>query len=107
MTAPTVPTARPAYRLAPATVMLLTLAALAWLGVVAYARDMGNGPGSMGLPLRVFLPMWAVMMAAMMLPAVAPVASLYARTIKAARGRRAGGRRLWVVAHECARRSAS
>jgi predicted metal-binding membrane protein len=103
MTAPTVPTARPAYRLAPATVMLLTLAALAWLGVVAYARDMGNGPGSMGLPLRVFLPMWAVMMAAMMLPAVAPVASLYARTIKAARGRRislfvAGYIVVWIAA---------
>ena len=57
------------------------LAALAWAGVLAYVREMGNGPGSMGLPLREFMPMWAVMMAAMMLPAVASVASLYARTI--------------------------
>jgi predicted metal-binding membrane protein len=49
---------------------------------------MGNGLGSMGMPLREFMPMWAVMMAAMMLPAVAPVASLYARTITAERAQR-------------------
>ena len=42
----------------------------------------------MGLPLQEFMPMWAVMMAAMMLPAVAPVASLYARTIRSERPRR-------------------
>jgi predicted metal-binding membrane protein len=49
---------------------------------------MGNGAGTMGLGMGEFLPMWAVMMAAMMLPAVAPVASLYARTIKTDRGPR-------------------
>ena len=88
MTAPAVPAARPAYRLNPTTIALVALAALAWVGVVAYARDMGNGVGTMGLPVQEFLPMWAVMMTAMMLPAVAPVASLYARTIKSTRAQR-------------------
>jgi predicted metal-binding membrane protein len=87
MTAPAVP-ARPAFRLTPTAITLIALAALAWAGVVAYARDMGNGPGSMGLPLWEFLPMWSVMMTAMMLLAVAPVASLYARTIKSKRVKR-------------------
>ena len=81
MSASTTSVERPALRWSPSTIALLALAALAWVGVIAYARDMGNGPGSMGLSLREFLPMWAGMMAAMMLPAVAPVATLYARTI--------------------------
>jgi predicted metal-binding membrane protein len=85
VTAPAVPAARPAFRLTPTIVALVTLAALAWVGVIAYSRDMGNGAGSMGIPLREFMPMWGVMMAAMMLPAVAPVASLYARTIRTER----------------------
>ena len=42
----------------------------------------------MGMPLREFMPMWALMMTAMMLPAVAPVASLYSRTIGSDRSRR-------------------
>ena len=42
--------------------------------------------GTMGLELPAFLVAWTVMMAAMMLPSVAPVASLYARSIS---GRRA------------------
>lgn len=87
MTAPAVP-ARPAFRLTPTAITLLAFAALAWAGVVAYARDMGNGSGSMGLRLWEFLPMWSVMMTAMMLPAVAPVASLYARTITSTRAKR-------------------
>jgi predicted metal-binding membrane protein len=49
---------------------------------------MGNGAGSMGMPAWEFLPMWSAMMAAMMLPAVAPVASLYLRTITSNRGYR-------------------
>jgi predicted metal-binding membrane protein len=42
--------------------------------------------GTMGLTLPAFLIAWTVMMAAMMLPSVAPVASMYARSIS---GRRA------------------
>ena len=42
--------------------------------------------GTMGLTLPAFLVAWTVMMAAMMLPSVAPVASLYARSIASRRG---------------------
>jgi len=42
---------------------------------------MGNGPGTMGLALPVFLGLWVLMMAAMMLPSVAPVAVLWTRSI--------------------------
>jgi predicted metal-binding membrane protein len=45
------------------------------------ARSMGNGPGTMGLTFLPFLGLWLVMMAAMMLPSVAPVAMLWARLI--------------------------
>jgi predicted metal-binding membrane protein len=83
MTAPAAPAHRRALRLTPSTVAVLALAALAWAGIIAYARDLGNGVGTMGMPLSEFLPMWAVMMTAMMAPAVAPVALLYARAINA------------------------
>jgi len=81
VTASVAPVDRPAYRLTPLTVLLLAGAALAWAGVIAYAVDMGNGPGTMALSLGEFLAMWGGMMTAMMLPAVAPVASLYSRTM--------------------------
>ena len=42
----------------------------------------------MGLALPAFLVAWTVMMAAMMLPSVAPVASLYSRSIVRRRARR-------------------
>jgi predicted metal-binding membrane protein len=103
VSAPVAPVDRPTYRLTPLTVLLLVCAALAWAGVVAYARDMGNGPGTMGLSIEEFLAMWGGMMTAMMLPAVAPVASLYSRTITDDRGRRltlfVGGYLLvWAIA---------
>jgi predicted metal-binding membrane protein len=88
VTAPAAPLDRPALRLNPQTVAMLGVAALAWAGVIAYARDMGNGAGTMGMPLGEFAPMWSLMMTAMMLPAVAPVASLYLRTIRSERARR-------------------
>ena len=74
MTAPATEAEERSYQLTPTTIALLGVAALAWAGVVAVAREMGNGSGTMGLPLREFLPMWSLMMTAMMLPAVAPVA---------------------------------
>jgi predicted metal-binding membrane protein len=58
--------------------------------VIAYVRDMGNGVGTMGMSLLEFMGMWSLMMTAMMLPAVAPVASLYLRTIVSDRPRRLG-----------------
>ncbi len=57
------------------------LAAAAWAITVAQARSMGNGPGTMGLALLPFLGLWVLMMAAMMLPSVTPVAVLWSRLI--------------------------
>src|SRR2546430_10593288 len=45
---------------------------------------MGNGPGTMALALLPFLGLWLVMMSAMMLPSVAPVAVLWTRLISGA-----------------------
>jgi predicted metal-binding membrane protein len=61
--------------------LLAALAAAAWAVTIMLARAMGNGPGTMGLPLLPFLGLWLVMMAAMMLPSVAPVAVLWTRLI--------------------------
>jgi predicted metal-binding membrane protein len=62
-------------------IAVAALAAAAWAVTVMLARKMGNGPGTMGLALAPFLGLWAVMMAAMMLPSVAPVAVLWTRLI--------------------------
>ena len=60
---------------------LLLLAAVAWAGTLAVAQQMGVMAGTMGLAIPAFLLVWLLMMVAMMLPAVAPVAQLYLRTI--------------------------
>ena len=60
---------------------LLALAAGAWAATVAISRGMAAMPGTMGLGLAAFAAVWTLMMAAMMLPSVTPVASLYARTV--------------------------
>jgi predicted metal-binding membrane protein len=62
-------------------IALAALAAAAWAITVAQARNMGNGPGTMGLALLPFLGLWVLMMVAMMLPSVAPVAVLWTRSI--------------------------
>jgi len=67
---------------------LLLGAAVAWAGVVVVARHMGPMPGTMGLGIGTFVAVWALMMAAMMLPSIAPFASLYTRTFTDRRGRR-------------------
>jgi len=59
------------------------VAAAAWVFTITRARSMGDGPGTMGLALPPFLGLWIVMMAAMMLPSVAPVAVLWAHVIGA------------------------
>jgi predicted metal-binding membrane protein len=71
--------------------LLLVLAAGAWAGTVAAARGMAGMTGTMGLDLAVFVPVWTLMMAAMMLPSVAPTALLYARTVRDNRTSRIGG----------------
>ena len=76
--------ALPPRQLAGPWIAVAALAAVAWVVTVTLARDMGNGPGTMGLALLPFLGLWAVMMAAMMLPSVAPVAVLWTRLISGA-----------------------
>jgi predicted metal-binding membrane protein len=65
----------------PGWLALLVVAALAWRRTLADAAMMGDAPGTMGMPLMAFLAMWVPMMAAMMLPAITPVATLWVRSI--------------------------
>ena len=58
---------------------LFALAAVAWWTTADRMRGMDDGPGSDLGALGWFLGVWAVMMAAMMLPAVAPTVALYAQ----------------------------
>lgn len=83
--------ALPFRRVTPQSAVLLGIACLAWLGTVIEARQMGVMPGTMGLGLPAFLVVWTPMMAAMMLPAVAPLASMYSRSVTARRPLRLGG----------------
>ncbi|MFI6150730.1 DUF2182 domain-containing protein [Streptomyces sp. NPDC051109] len=71
----------PRRELAFAWILLTLLAALAWALTVAQYREMGTGSGTMGMALSPFLLLWVVMMAAMMLPSVAPVAVTWVRAI--------------------------
>jgi predicted metal-binding membrane protein len=80
------PAARPLQALPPRQLAVpwlavAALAAAAWVVTVVLARNMGNGPGTMGLALLPFVGLWVVMMAAMMLPSAAPVAVLWTRLI--------------------------
>jgi hypothetical protein len=77
-------------QLTPPASLLLVAAAGAWAGVVLVARDMGSMPGTMGLGTGSFAAVWALMMAAMMLPSAAPFASLYSRTFTDGRSSRLG-----------------
>jgi predicted metal-binding membrane protein len=70
------------------TSVLLFVAAAAWLVTIAIAGDMGVMPGTMGLGVLAFLGAWTLMMAAMMLPSIAPLTSLYTRARPGHRARR-------------------
>jgi predicted metal-binding membrane protein len=76
--------ALPPRQLAVPWIAVAALAAAAWAVTAMLARAMGNGPGTMGLALLPFLGLWVLMMAAMMLPSVAPVAVLWTRLISGA-----------------------
>jgi predicted metal-binding membrane protein len=83
--------------------LLLFTAAGAWAGVAVVAHHMGSMPGTMGLGVGAFAAVWALMMAAMMLPSVMPFASLYSRMLKDGRGWRlalfaSGYLIVWVLA---------
>ena len=73
--------ALPPRQLAVPWTAVAVIAAASWAVTVAIWQSMGNGPGTMGLALPAFLGLWLVMMAAMMLPSVAPVAVLWTRLI--------------------------
>lgn len=77
----------PARDLAVAWSLIVVIAALAWVLTVGQALDMGIEPGTMGMALPLFLLLWVAMMAAMMLPSVAPVAVTWAKGI----ARQSGG----------------
>ncbi len=81
---------RPAIGSGEITVLLI-LAAIAWVGTLWVARGMAGMTGTMGLSLAAFVPVWTLMMAAMMLPSVSPTASLYAKTVRANRTIRVTG----------------
>jgi predicted metal-binding membrane protein len=83
-----VASARTLWRLTPQAAVLLIVAAIAWVAIIAWSQAGGAMAGNMGLELPAFLVAWTVMMAAMMLPSVAPVASLYSRSIFEHRARR-------------------
>jgi predicted metal-binding membrane protein len=71
--------------------VLLILAAGAWAATLALARGMAGMTGTMGLGLAAFVPVWTLMMAAMMLPSVTPTATLYAKTMQGNRAVRITG----------------
>jgi predicted metal-binding membrane protein len=62
--------------------VLLALAVVAWWSTADRMRDMDAGPWTALGTLGWFLGAWLVMMAAMMLPSVAPTVALYARMTK-------------------------
>jgi predicted metal-binding membrane protein len=59
----------------PMWALLALVGGVAWVVTVGQARGMGTGPGTMDMAFPFFVGMWAVMMAAMMFPAVGRVAA--------------------------------
>jgi predicted metal-binding membrane protein len=87
----------------PETSALLVLAAGAWAATAVLARGMAGMTGTMGFGIAAFVAVWTLMMAAMMLPSVAPVVSIYARTVRTTRAVRlialvVGYLLVWAVA---------
>ena len=69
---------------------VIAVALVAWLVTFARMDGMDDGPGTALGALPWYLGVWVTMMAAMMLPAVAPVAQLVARMNARKLGHRAG-----------------
>ncbi len=63
-------------------IVLFALAAVAWWSTIDRMRDMDDGPWTALGTFGWFLGAWVVMMAAMMLPSVAPTVALYSRMTK-------------------------
>jgi predicted metal-binding membrane protein len=81
---------RTAASAAPVAAGLLAAALAAWVLVVVEAGGMESAPGTMGLSAAAFLGLWTLMMAAMMLPGLAPVGAIYAGEGPGAAARAAG-----------------
>jgi predicted metal-binding membrane protein len=75
----------------PETAALLLTAAAAWAATLVLARGMAGMAGTMGLAFAAFVGVWTLMMAAMMLPSVAPTVSLYSRSVVSGRAMRLSG----------------
>jgi predicted metal-binding membrane protein len=84
-------TATPSLRRLTPQAAVLLLAGVAWLATVGRAQAMQGMSGMAGLGLAAFVGMWTLMMAAMMLPSVAPVASMYQRSVRSWRPLRLAG----------------
>jgi predicted metal-binding membrane protein len=69
----------------PFVVALLLIAGGAWLALALQARSMGLMPVTMGVAMPSFVVMWMLMVAAMMVPSIIPLASRYLRTIESPR----------------------
>ncbi|MFG3717051.1 DUF2182 domain-containing protein [Streptomyces massasporeus] len=77
----------PTRDIAAGWMLVVLIAVPAWALTIGQARDMGVEPGTMGMALPLFLLLWVTMMAAMMLPSMAPVAITWVRGI----GRQSSG----------------
>jgi predicted metal-binding membrane protein len=69
------------------TALLLGAALVAWIVTIDRMRGMDAGPGTDLGGLGWYLGIWVTMMAAMMLPSVAPMALVFARISRERRGR--------------------
>jgi predicted metal-binding membrane protein len=74
--------ARGAVRRSTSVLVLVGCSLAAWLVTALYAVGMPAAPGTMGLGAIGFVALWTVMMAAMMLPSVSPVVSLYLHSLR-------------------------
>jgi predicted metal-binding membrane protein len=78
-------------RVPAAGVAVLAVAIAGWMVLAGRYGDMQAQPGAMGLGAVEYVGVWALMMMAMMLPAISTVAALYAGSIAASS---MGGRRV-------------
>jgi predicted metal-binding membrane protein len=69
----------------PFVAALLLIAGGAWLALALQAGSMGLMPVTMGVAMPSFVVMWTLMVAAMMVPSITPLASRYLRTIESPR----------------------
>src|SRR6516164_9603685 len=63
----------------PLVILLVVFAGVGWLWTARQMQGMDNGPWTGLGAIGWFLGVWVVMMAAMMLPSVAPTVALYSR----------------------------